>query len=46
MNGAGLFETGASGSALKHVQQLMEEDCLRWDSLGEFCALGGEPEVS
>ncbi len=40
MNGGGLFETGAGGSAPKHVQQFMEENHLRWDSLGEFCALG------
>ena len=40
MNGGGLFETGAGGSAPKHVQQLVEEGHLRWDSLGEFCALG------
>ena len=40
MNGGGLFETGAGGSAPKHVQQLMEQNHLRWDSLGEFCALG------
>jgi isocitrate dehydrogenase len=40
MNGGGLFETGAGGSAPKHVQQLIEEGHLRWDSLGEFCALG------
>ncbi len=40
MNGGGLFETGAGGSAPKHVQQLEEESHLRWDSLGEFCALG------
>ena len=40
MNGGGMFETGAGGSAPKHVQQLMEENHLRWDSLGEFCALG------
>ncbi|MBI4667072.1 MAG: NADP-dependent isocitrate dehydrogenase [Nitrospinae bacterium] len=39
MNGGGLFETGAGGSAPKHVQQLMEENFLRWDSLGEFLAL-------
>ncbi|MCL6422674.1 NADP-dependent isocitrate dehydrogenase [Brachybacterium sp. JHP9] len=39
MNGGGLFETGAGGSAPKHVQQLVEEDYLRWDSLGEFLAL-------
>ena len=40
MNGGGLFETGAGGSAPKHVQQVHEENHLRWDSLGEFCALG------
>ena len=40
MNGGGLFETGAGGSAPKHVQQLTEQNHLRWDSLGEFCALG------
>ncbi|MFK7880379.1 NADP-dependent isocitrate dehydrogenase [Roseobacter sp.] len=40
MKGGGLFETGAGGSAPKHVQQLVEENHLRWDSLGEFCALG------
>ncbi len=39
MNGGGLFETGAGGSAPKHVQQLLKENHLRWDSLGEFCAL-------
>jgi isocitrate dehydrogenase len=39
MNGGGLFETGAGGSAPKHVQQLLAEDYLRWDSLGEFLAL-------
>jgi len=39
MNGGGLFETGAGGSAPKHVQQLIEENHLRWDSLGEFLAL-------
>jgi len=39
MNGGGLFETGAGGSAPKHVQQLVEENYLRWDSLGEFMAL-------
>ncbi|WP_299103104.1 NADP-dependent isocitrate dehydrogenase [uncultured Winogradskyella sp.] len=39
MNGGGLFETGAGGSAPKHVQQFVEEDHLRWDSLGEFLAL-------
>ncbi len=40
MQGGGLFETGAGGSAPKHVQQLQGENHLRWDSLGEFCALG------
>jgi isocitrate dehydrogenase len=40
MDGGGLFETGAGGSAPKHVEQLIEENHLRWDSLGEFCALG------
>ena len=40
MNGGGMFETGAGGSAPKHVQQLVKENHLRWDSLGEFCALG------
>ena len=40
MNGGGLFETGAGGSAPKHVEQLTEQNHLRWDSLGEFCALG------
>lgn len=39
LNGGGLFETGAGGSAPKHVQQLVEENHLRWDSLGEFMAL-------
>ena len=39
MNGGGLFETGAGGSAPKHVQQLVKQDYLRWDSLGEFLAL-------
>ncbi len=39
MNGGGLFETGAGGSAPKHVQQLVQENHLRWDSLGEFLAL-------
>ena len=39
MQGGGLFETGAGGSAPKHVQQLVKEDYLRWDSLGEFLAL-------
>ena len=40
MQGGGMFETGAGGSAPKHVQQLVEDNHLRWDSLGEFCALG------
>ncbi|PWK59294.1 NADP-dependent isocitrate dehydrogenase [Roseicyclus mahoneyensis] len=40
MQGGGMFETGAGGSAPKHVQQLQAENHLRWDSLGEFCALG------
>ncbi|MFD6142621.1 NADP-dependent isocitrate dehydrogenase [Promicromonospora sp. NPDC060271] len=44
MNGGGLFETGAGGSAPKHVQQLVEEDYLRWDSLGEFFALAASFE--
>jgi isocitrate dehydrogenase len=39
MNGGGLYETGAGGSAPKHVQQFVEEGHLRWDSLGEFLAL-------
>ena len=39
LNGGGLFETGAGGSAPKHVQQLVKEGHLRWDSLGEYCAL-------
>lgn len=39
MNGGGLFETGAGGSAPKHMEQMMEENHLRWDSLGEFLAL-------
>ncbi len=39
MDGGGLFETGAGGSAPKHVQQFLKEGHLRWDSLGEFCAL-------
>ena len=42
LNGGGLFETGAGGSAPKHVQQLVKENYLRWDSLGEFLALGLE----
>ena len=40
MNGGGLFETGAGGSAPKHIEQFLEEGHLRWDSLGEFLALG------
>src|SRR5471030_624230 len=44
MNGGGLFETGAGGSAPKHVQQLLEENFLRWDSLGEFLALAASIE--
>ena len=40
LKGGGLFETGAGGSAPKHVQQLVEENHLRWDSLGEFLAIG------
>ncbi len=44
LNGGGLFETGAGGSAPKHVQQFTEEDFLRWDSLGEFFALAASLE--
>jgi isocitrate dehydrogenase len=44
MNGGGLFETGAGGSAPKHVQQFLEEGYLRWDSLGEFLALASSYE--
>ncbi|MGV1034329.1 MAG: NADP-dependent isocitrate dehydrogenase [Microbacteriaceae bacterium] len=44
LNGGGLFETGAGGSAPKHVQQLIEENYLRWDSLGEFFALAASLE--
>ena len=44
MNGGGLFETGAGGSAPKHVQQLLSENHLRWDSLGEFLALAASLE--
>lgn len=44
LNGGGLFETGAGGSAPKHVQQLLEENYLRWDSLGEFFALAASFE--
>jgi isocitrate dehydrogenase len=45
MNGGGLFETGAGGSAPKHVQQLVRENHLRWDSLGEFLALAVSLEL-
>jgi isocitrate dehydrogenase len=45
MNGGGLFETGAGGSAPKHVQQLLRENHLRWDSLGEFLALAASLEL-
>jgi isocitrate dehydrogenase len=44
MNGGGLFETGAGGSAPKHVEQFIQEGHLRWDSLGEFTALGASFE--
>jgi isocitrate dehydrogenase len=44
LNGGGLFETGAGGSAPKHVQQLLKENHLRWDSLGEFLALAASFE--
>jgi isocitrate dehydrogenase len=44
LNGGGLFETGAGGSAPKHVQQFQEEGYLRWDSLGEFLALAASLE--
>lgn len=44
MNGGGLFETGAGGSAPKHVEQLVQENHLRWDSLGEFLALAASLE--
>src|SRR3978361_1521973 len=44
MGGGGLYETGAGGSAPKHVSQLVEENHLRWDSLGEFLALGASLE--
>ncbi|MEZ5250162.1 MAG: NADP-dependent isocitrate dehydrogenase [Ilumatobacteraceae bacterium] len=46
MNGGGLFETGAGGSAPKHVQQLVKENYLRWDSLGEFLALAASSSTS
>src|SRR6185312_4189301 len=45
MHGGGLFETGAGGSAPKHVQQLVRENHLRWDSLGEFLALAASFEL-
>ncbi len=45
LNGGGLFETGAGGSAPKHVQQFLKEGHLRWDSLGEYCALGPSLEL-
>jgi isocitrate dehydrogenase len=45
MEGGGLFETGAGGSAPRHVQQFLEENHLRWDSLGEFLALGPSLEL-
>jgi isocitrate dehydrogenase len=45
MNGGGLFETGAGGSAPKHVQQFVKENHLRWDSLGEFLALAVSLEM-
>ncbi len=45
MNGGGLFETGAGGSAPRHVQQFLSENHLRWDSLGEFLALGPSLEL-
>ncbi|HET6877083.1 MAG TPA: NADP-dependent isocitrate dehydrogenase [Jatrophihabitans sp.] len=45
MNGGGLFETGAGGSAPKHVQQFLKENHLRWDSLGEFLALAVSLEI-
>ena len=45
LGGGGLYETGAGGSAPKHVQQLLAEDHLRWDSLGEFLALGPSLEL-
>jgi isocitrate dehydrogenase len=44
MNGGGLFETGAGGSAPKHIQQVLKENHLRWDSLGEFLALAASFE--
>jgi isocitrate dehydrogenase len=44
MNGGGMFETGAGGSAPKHVQQFVQENYLRWDSLGEFLAMAASLE--
>ena len=46
LNGGGMFETGAGGSAPRHVQQLLKEDYLRWDSLGEFLALAASFELA
>ena len=46
MNGGGLFETGAGGSAPKHVEQFVREGHLRWDSLGEYCALAPSLELA
>lgn len=46
LNGGGLFETGAGGSAPKHVQQFLKEGHLRWDSLGEYCALVPSMELA
>jgi isocitrate dehydrogenase len=45
LKGGGLFETGAGGSAPKHVQQLLKENHIRWDSLGEYCALAPSLEM-
>jgi isocitrate dehydrogenase len=45
LDGGGLFETGAGGSAPRHVQQFLKENHLRWDSLGEFLALGPSLEL-
>src|SRR5437660_11087846 len=45
LNGGGLFETGAGGSAPRHVQQFLKENHLRWDSLGEFLALAPSLEL-
>jgi isocitrate dehydrogenase len=46
LSGGGMFETGAGGSAPRHVQQLLKENYLRWDSLGEFLALGASFEFA